>query len=168
MSTKCVGCYKDIDGVPTVLNGGESLCPVCTFIIAVYTENGITKRFCHGDLMYHKISNNIKKAVDLFMVNPRLAYEMFLPNMIKRMSGYKITEVEMDRLIDESFPFVKLSIEDAERFELSVGSEFRCITDNGRSLCRHIYAMRKFTRKESIDIKQGSRSFVALFLPKED
>lgn len=165
---KCVGCYNEITGVPTVLNDGQALCPCCTFIVAVYTENGVDKKFLHGGLMYHKIGNAIRKAVDLFMVNPRLAYEMFLPKMLKRMAGYDITDAEMTALIDESFPFVKLSIDDAARFDLTAGAEFRCKSPDGRSLSRHIYAMRKFTGKESRDHHYGRKAFVALFLPKED
>lgn len=165
---KCVGCYKEITGVPTILNDGKALCPCCTFVVAVYTERGVDKQFLHGGLMYHKIGNAIRKAVDLFMVNPKLAYEMFLPKLLKRMSGYEITDKEMDALIDESFPFVKLSLEDAERFDLEQGNEFRCKSPDGRSLCRHIYAMRKFTGKESRDHHYGRKAFVALFLPKED
>ena len=165
---QCVGCYKEITGVPTVLNDGKALCPCCTFVVAVYTERGVNKQFLHGGLMYHKIGNSIRKAVDLFMVNPKLAYEMFLPKMLKRMTGYEIADKDMDALIDESFPFVKLSIDDAERFELEQGNEFRCKSPDGRSLCRHIYAIRKFTGKESRDRHYGRKAFVALFLPKED
>lgn len=165
---KCVGCYKEITGVPTMLNDGKALCPVCTFIVALYTENEINKQFLHGGLMYHKIGNAIRKAVDVFMVSPKKAYETYLPKMLKRMAGYDVTDDEMTALIDESFPFVKLSIDDSERFELKEGNEFRCKSPDGRSLCRHIYAIRKFTGKESREHKYGRKAFVALFLPKED
>jgi hypothetical protein len=164
---KCVGCFKEITGVPTMLNDGNALCPTCTFIVAVYNENGIDKQFKQGDLMYHKISNTIRKAVDDFRINAKRAYQTYLPKMLKRMMGHEITDTEMTALIDESFPFIKLSIDDAERFELKVGNEFRCKSPDGRSVCRHIYAIRKFTGKESREHKYGRKAFVALFLPKE-
>lgn len=166
---QCVGCLKEFDGQHTVINdNGDVMCPVCTFIVAVYTENGVDKKFTVGGLMPHKISNNIRKAVDLFMVDCHKAYALFLPKLLKRMEGLQVTNAEMDALIDESFPFVKLSIDDAERFELKEGNEFRCTSPDGRSLCRHIYAIRNFTGKESREHKYGRKAFVALFLPKED
>lgn len=164
---KCIGCYREVpDNIAVAINdNGDMACPVCTFIIAVYTENKINKKFQEGELMYHKISNNIRKAVDLFLKDRKLAYETYLPQMLKRMRGIEVSNEAMDKLLDETFPFLKLTVDQCAQYNVSVGDEVRVTSPDGRTLKRNVYAARHFTGKESREHHYGRKAFTAYFIP---
>lgn len=165
---QCVGCLKEIIGVPTVINDeGDHLCQICTFIIAMYQENGVDKRFGKGGLRLSFVSNNIRKAVKELVNNPKEAYEKYVPNTLKRAAGIEISDSMMQGILSDEFPFVKLSLKQAIEADLSVGDFFRAHSADGGFFNRQIVAMRKFTAKESKEKGYGRSAFVAYFVPAE-
>lgn len=191
---KCVGCNREIKdsslymecslelirdinrtsqteviGYPTTINdNGDQLCPVCCFIIAVYKEHGIDKKFSIGGLQVHKVSANIQRAVEDFHNDPQNAYLIHAPGMVRKSVGIEIPNEELDGLINDEFPFVKLSLKQAEDTGLKEGDEIRFKSPDGRSVIRIVKAVKKFSAKEAKAQGYGRRSFVAFFVPKED
>jgi hypothetical protein len=152
----------------TINSAGDKMCPVCCFILAVYKENGIDKRFAPGGLQVHKVSSNIQKAVEDFHIDPQNAYLMHAPGMVRKSVGIEIPDNEMNGLIDDEFPFVKLSPNQAEDTGLKEGDEIKFKSPDGRAVVRFVRAVKKFTAKEAKAQGYGRRSFVAFFVPKED
>lgn len=191
---KCVGCNREIKssslylncswslireknrtsqteviGHATTINSeGEKMCPVCCFIIAVYKENGINKKFSLGGLQVHKVSAKIQRAVEDFYVDPQNAYLIHAPGMVRKSVGIEIPNEEMDGLVNDEFPFVKLTIKQAEDTGLKEGDEIKFKSPDNRSVVRFVKAVKKFTAKEAKAQGYGRRAFVAFFVPKED
>lgn len=170
MDTKihCVGCLDEIKGEHTVINDkGECLCKVCTFIVAMYYENGVNKKFKDGDLQLHKISNVIRKAVNEFLVNPLQAYMKYIPSAYRSSRGIEIPEEMMRGILTDEFPFVKITPKESEELDLKVGDLFRAHSKDGKYFRRPIVAMKAFTAKESREHGYGRKAFVAYYVPAE-
>ena len=165
---KCVGCLDEINGEHTVINDKcECLCKVCTFIVAMYYENGVNKKFKEGDLQLHKISNVIRKAVNEFLVNPLQAYKTYIPSAYHNSRGIKIPNDMMKGVLTDEFPFVKVTQKESEELNLKVGDLFRAHSEDGGYFRRPIVAMKAFTAKESKEHGYGRRAFVAYYVPSE-
>lgn len=190
---KCVGCGREIKssslylncswalirernrtsqteviGHATTINSdGEKMCPVCCFIIAVYKENGIDKKFSLGGLQAHKVSAKIQRAVEDFHNDPQNAYLIHAPGMVRRSVGIEIPESEIEGLLNDEFPFVKLTPQQAEDTGLKEGDEIKFKSKSGKEVIRIVKAVRKFSAKEAKAQGYGRKSFVAFFVPKE-
>ena len=165
---QCVGCLNEIVGMPTTINDrGDQLCQICTFIVAMYQENGVDKQFNKGGLKLHLVSNNVRKAVKELVANPKEAYEKYVPKTLERASGVEISNEMMKGILSEEFPFVRLSLRQAEALNLKEGDLFRAHSKDGGFFRRTIMAMRKFTAKESKEKGYGRSAFVAYFVPAE-
>jgi hypothetical protein len=166
---KCIGCLSEIkDEKYTEINDkGEVLCPICTFVVAVYYENGVNKKFKDGDLALHKISNTVRKAVKELMVNPLEAYKKYTPTAVKRAKGIEIPDAMMKDILSDEFPFVRISPNQSEELNLKVGDLFRAHSKDGGFFRRTIVAMKAFTAKESKEHGYGRRAFVAYYVPAE-
>lgn len=143
------------------------MCPICCFILAVYKENGIDKKFPVGGLQVHKVSAKIQRAVEDFYIDPKNAYLIHAPGMVRRSVGIEIPDEELEGLINDEFPFVKLSLKQAEDTGLKEGDEIKFKSPSGKSVVRIVQAVRKFSAKEAKAQGYGRRSFVAFFVPKE-
>ena len=165
---QCVGCLNEIVGTPTTINDeGDQLCQICTFVVAMYQENGIDKKFRKGGLKLDLVSNNIRKAVKELLVNPKQTYEKYVPKTLEKASGIEISDEMMKGILTEEFPFVKLPLRQAEALNLKEGELFRAHSKDGGFFRRTIMAMRKFTAKESKEKGYGRSAFVAYFVPAE-
>ena len=190
---KCVGCNREIKSSSLFLNcswemirsrnktsqtevighastindAGDKMCPICCFIIAVYKENGIDKRFSVGGLQIHKVSAKIQKAVEDFHVDPQNAYLIHAPGMVRKSVGIEIPESELEGLLNDEFPFVKLTPKQAEDTGLKEGDEIKFKAKSGKEVIRIVKAVRKFSAKEAKAQGYGRRAFVAFFVPKE-
>ena len=190
---KCIGCAREIKSEALFLNcswemirsrnktsqtevigyaatinsAGDKMCPICCFILAVYKENGIDKKFPVGGLQVHKVSAKIQRAVEDFYIDPKNAYLIHAPGMVRRSVGIEIPDEELEGLINDEFPFVKLSLKQAEDTGLKEGDEIKFKSPSGKSVVRIVQAVRKFSAKEAKAQGYGRRSFVAFFVPKE-
>lgn len=166
---QCVGCLSEIKGgVPTTINErGDQLCQICTFIVAMYQENGVDKHFDKGGLQLHLISNTIRKAVKELIVNPRQTYEKYVPKTLERAYGIEISDEMMKGILTEEFPFVKLPLRQAEELNLKEGELFRAHSADGGFFRRQIHGIKKFTAKEARARGYGRDAFVAYFVPDE-
>ena len=190
---KCVGCNREIKssslylncswslirernrtsqteviGHATTINSeGEKMCPICCFIIAVYKENGINKKFPLGGLQVHKVSAKIQRAVEDFHNDPQNAYLIHAPGMVRKSVGIEIPESEIEGLLNDEFPFVKLTPQQAEDTGLKEGDEIKFKSKSGKEVIRIVQAVRKFSAKEAKAQGYGRKSFVAFFVPNE-
>jgi hypothetical protein len=165
---KCVGCLNDFAEGGTVINdAGEQLCKVCTFVVAMYYENKVNKKFKEGDLALHRISANVRKAVYEFLENPLEAYKKYIPSAYKNSRGIEIPDTMMKDILSDEFPFVKVPPNQASELNLKVGDLFRAHSKDGGYFRRPIVAMKAFTAKESKEHGYGRRAFVAYYVPSE-
>lgn len=162
-----IGLIRYSEKYASKLDDGTMLCGDCTFIVAMYKENGIDKKFKRGGLALHTVSNNIRKAVMDLRANPTEAYKKYLPRTMKQSEGVLIADAMMKDILSEEFPFVKLSIRQSEELGLKEGDMFRAHSKDGGYFRRTIKAIRKFTARESKEKGYGRSAFVAYFVPAE-
>lgn len=165
--TAQVGLIRYSEQYASKLDDGTMLCGDCTFIVAMYKENGIDKKFKRGGLALHTVSNNIRKAVIELRSNPTEAYKKYLPRTMKHAEGVLIPDDMMQGVLTEEFPFVKLSLLKATEIDLKEGDTLRAHSNDGNYFRRTIKAIRKFTAKESKEKGYGRNAFVAYFVPAE-
>jgi hypothetical protein len=162
-----IGLIRYSEKYASKLDDGNMLCGDCTFIVAMYKENGIDKKFRKGGLALHTVSNNIRKAVMELRENPTEAYKKYLPKTMKECDGVLIPDKMMKAILSEEFPFVKLPVRQSEALGLKEGDSFRAHSNDGSYFKRTIMAIRKFTAKESKEKGYGRNAFVAYFVPAE-
>ena len=162
-----IGLIRYSEKYASKLDDGNMLCGDCTFIIAMYKENGIDKKFRKGGLTLHTVSNNIRKAVMELRENPTEAYKKYLPKTMKESDGILIPDKMMQLILSEDFPYVKLPVRQAEALGLKEGDTLRAHSKDGGYFKRTIMAMRRFTAKESKEKGYGRSAFVAYFVPAE-
>lgn len=161
-----VGLIRYSEKYASRLDDGNMLCGDCTFIVAMYKENGIDKKFRKGGLALHTVSNNIRKAVMELRENPTEAYKKYLPKTMKECDGVLIPDDMMEEILSGVSPFVKLPLSQANELGLKVGDVFRAHSAGGSYLKRTILAVRRFTAKESKEKGYGRHAFVAYFVPE--
>ena len=162
-----IGLIRYSEKYASKLDDGNMLCGDCTFVVAMYKENGIDKKFSKGGLALHLVSNTIRKAVMELRENPTEAYRKYLPKTMKECDGVLIPDKMMKDILSEEFPFVKLPVRQAEALGLKEGDTLRAHSNDGGYFRRTIMAMRKFTAKESKEKGYGRNAFVAYFVPAE-
>lgn len=163
-----IGLIRYSEKYASRLDDGNMLCGDCTFIVAMYKENGIDKKFHKGGLALHLVSNNIRKAVVELRDNPTEAYKKYLPKTMKECDGVLIPDDMMEEILSGVSPFVKLTLRQSDELGLSVGDTFRAHSADGRYFKRAILAIRKFTAKEAKEKGYGRRAFVAYFVPESE
>ena len=162
----CVGCTLDFEGESIALHDGTVLCARCTFVVTLYHERGIDKKFSRGGLMVHKLSNSIRKAVLEFDRDPKAAYEKYMPALLNRYKGVEVDAQAMQDIVSDEFPFIKLPLDNPLSSTLKDGDEI-AISANGSTIFRKVVAHKKFTTKEAKASGYGKRAFVACFVPAE-
>lgn len=168
---KCPFCHDSFPEKDFVPLDGAKVCPRCVFVLALYSENKISKKITPGCLAPEKLNSTFRQILEEeYYLDPAGAYQKYLGRMLEEAEKLeRIIRVKEDALarILSGWEFLLLSPQRAKSFQAKEGEEIILRPDQGgEEVKRKIYAIHKMPKKYAL--QYGAKTAVTvLYIPKE-